>query len=46
MAERLVESLCGDDPDRWRSAEDAAVRSLEARIILWDGISERLEGGS
>jgi hypothetical protein len=46
MAERLVESLGGDDPDRWRSAEDAAVRSLEARIILWDGISERLAGGS
>ena len=24
MAERLVEDLCGDDPTRWRSAEDAA----------------------
>jgi hypothetical protein len=38
MAEKLVEDLCGDDPIRWRSAEDAAVRSLEARRHLWDGI--------
>ncbi|MHC5539439.1 DUF3050 domain-containing protein, partial [Singulisphaera rosea] len=44
MAERLVEDLCGDDPARWRSAEDAAVRSLEARTILWNGIGERLDG--
>ncbi len=27
LAERLVEDLCGDAPDRWRSAEDAAIRS-------------------
>jgi Protein of unknown function (DUF3050) len=38
MAERLVEDLCGDDPARWRSAEEAAVRSLEARMDLWDAI--------
>jgi hypothetical protein len=44
MAERLVEGLCGDDPDLWRSAEAAAVRSLEARMVLWDGICERLDG--
>ena len=44
MAERLVADLCGDDPDRWRSAEDAAVRALEARTVLWDGIGERIAG--
>jgi hypothetical protein len=43
LAERLVEDLCGDDPARWQSAEDAAVRSLEARKLLWDGICERLD---
>jgi Protein of unknown function (DUF3050) len=42
MAERLVEDLCGDDPARWRLAEVAAVRSLEARIGLWDGIAARI----
>ncbi len=44
MAERLVADLCGDDPARWQSAEDAAVRSLEARKLLWDGICDRLDG--
>ncbi|MGP0069274.1 MAG: DUF3050 domain-containing protein [Isosphaeraceae bacterium] len=43
MAERLVEDLCGDDPSRCQSAEDVAVRSLEARKLLWDGICERLD---
>jgi hypothetical protein len=44
MAWRLVDRLCGDDPSRWRAAEEAAARSLEARIILWDGVCERLDG--
>ena len=44
MAERLVEDLCGDDPARWQSAEDAAIRALEARLSLWDGIGDRLDG--
>lgn len=38
MAWRLVDRLCGDDPSRWEAAEDAAIRSLEARRILWDGV--------
>lgn len=44
MAWRLVDCLCGDDPARWRAAEEAAERSLEARMILWDGVCERLDG--
>lgn len=43
LAERLVEDLCDDDPDRWRSAEDAAIRSLEARVVLWDEIDARID---
>ncbi|WP_435010564.1 DUF3050 domain-containing protein [Tundrisphaera lichenicola] len=42
MAERLVEDLCGDDPARWARAESAAVRALEARLDLWDGIGRGL----
>lgn len=38
MAERLMQSLCGDDESRWRSAEEAAIGALTARIELWDGI--------
>lgn len=43
LSEKLVCSLCGDDPRRWDVAEQAAIRSLEARLALWDGIAERLE---
>jgi hypothetical protein len=43
MADRLVESLCGEDPARWRAAEIAAVGSLRARAILWDGVCDRLD---
>jgi hypothetical protein len=42
-AERLIGRLCGDDPTRWQAAEDAAVRSLEARMTLWDGVCDRLD---
>jgi hypothetical protein len=40
MATRLVETLCGDDEAKWDAARDAAVRSLEARRVLWDAIHE------
>jgi len=38
MAGKLMQSLCGSDESRWQIAEQAAVRSLEARRVLWDGI--------
>lgn len=47
MAERLLVSLAGegaDDEAAWQSAERAAVRSLEARKRLWDGLSAAFDG--
>jgi hypothetical protein len=38
MAGKLMRSLCGSDDSLWQVAEQAAVRSLEARRALWDGI--------
>lgn len=38
MAERLMQTLCGNDDVRWHAAEEAAVGALQARIGLWDGI--------
>jgi hypothetical protein len=38
MAGKLMCSLCGSDQRQWETAERAAVRSLEARLVLWDGI--------
>lgn len=44
MAERLLVDLCDGSPSRWLEAEDAAVRSLDARLRLWNAVVERLEG--
>jgi hypothetical protein len=38
LASRLILSLCGTDEARWQVAEQAAVKSLEARRDLWDGM--------
>lgn len=42
MAHQLLSVLCGDDDDKWQLAEDAALRSLEARQLLWNGMLEAL----
>ena len=42
MASAIVSRLCGEDPKRWAAALRAGVRSLEARIELWDEASDRL----
>ena len=42
MATRLVADLCGDDPAKWNAAREAAVSSLQARLDLWNAISEQL----
>ncbi len=42
MAERLMVELCGDSQLSWQSVENAARRSLEARLQLWDAIADRI----
>jgi len=41
IALRMVECLCGSDPQRWREAADAADTALQARLALWDDIATR-----
>ena len=38
LAEQMVRELCGDDPIRWQQCQQVAVRCLESRMGLWDGI--------
>lgn len=38
LAEQMVRELCGDDPIRWQECQQVAVRCLESRMVLWDGI--------
>jgi hypothetical protein len=34
----MVSELCGDDVTKWEEATSYVLRSLESRIILWDGV--------
>jgi len=43
MARQLMESLCGDDSQKWNAAEHAAVRSLQARKYMWDSIADEID---
>jgi hypothetical protein len=43
MAERLVAHLCGSDSGKWRAAEETALGALQARLNLWDSVSNLLE---
>jgi hypothetical protein len=42
MAQQLVHRICGADDPRWLQAEEAAVRSLEARLDLWDAMAREI----
>jgi hypothetical protein len=45
MALRMVAELCGDDPRKWREAEETAVFAVESRLRLWDGILKQIRQG-
>ncbi|OJH41829.1 DUF3050 domain-containing protein [Cystobacter ferrugineus] len=42
-AEQLLCRLCGEDPERWREAREAALSALRARGELWDGVLGSLD---
>lgn len=46
MAKKLMEELCGDSRSRWEAAEQAAVRSLRARLEMWDAIADEIAVGN
>lgn len=37
LALQMTEQLCGNDEEKWKAAEEAVVKALEARKSLWDG---------
>jgi len=39
---RLLEALCGNDPQRRAEAMAAAERAVEARLSFWDGVMDAL----
>jgi hypothetical protein len=42
LALQMTALLCGNDPQKWQEAQEAAVASLKARLALWDGVAEAL----
>jgi len=40
LALRMLEHLCGNDDMKWAETKNAAIKALEARKVLWDGIYE------
>ncbi len=38
MAQKLIALVCEEDEAKWNVAEETAVRSLEERLVFWDGI--------
>jgi hypothetical protein len=41
-AQQLLVSLCGNDQEKWSTANAAACRALRARIRLWDAVVREL----
>jgi hypothetical protein len=42
LGRQMVELLCAGGQDKGREASAAAVAALQARIALWDGITEAI----
>jgi hypothetical protein len=38
LAHKLMEHVCGNDESKWNNASNAALKSLESRIKLWDSV--------
>ena len=39
---QLTEKLCGDDASKWDEVEQTAIKSLEKRLELFDGIKKAI----
>ena len=39
---RLLDALCGEDAEKWREAEAAAIAAVDARLRFWDGVLQAL----
>lgn len=43
LALKMVESLCGQDKEKWAEAESAAIQALAMRKALWDAVLSLVE---
>ena len=38
---KLMDEVCGNDPQKWADAADVAEKALQMRIQLWDGVVKK-----
>lgn len=43
---KMIAALCGDDESMWEACKQVAIQSLQQRLLLWDGINERIASAS
>jgi hypothetical protein len=43
MALEMLEMLCKNDLDKWKSVEDIAIKSIKKRLNLWNGIKNDIQ---
>ena len=41
----MVSELCGNSAQKWKEAQEIAVRALQVRIGLWDSIEQKMAAG-
>ena len=46
LAQQMVRELCGDSAERWQQAEEVAVRCMQARVELWNGIEQSIRSSA
>jgi hypothetical protein len=42
MSLQMLVQLCGEDPAKWKEAEDTVRVALHARIALWDAVADQI----
>ncbi len=43
MSFHMLSTLCLDDDQKWEDAFQAVQEALQARLILWDGVQEKIQ---
>lgn len=46
LALQMTANLCGEEDALWAEAEEAVVRALEMRKLLWDSVLKEIEAGA
>ncbi|MCB2379647.1 DUF3050 domain-containing protein [Hymenobacter sp. BT635] len=42
LAEQMVRELCGTTAEKWEECREVAMRCMQARVALWDGIRQAM----